>query len=383
MDATTLQQYLSLHLFPHITNNQRVRLLQSSGSVSGLWQLLVQSTQEPFAEPDLNSAIAGLRRWCQQPPNRDIERHTALVDKLKLQVISIVDELYPPLLRVIPSPPALLYCRGDVRCLAAAQLAMVGSRKASPTGLRCAREFSVAAAQHGLTVTSGLAIGVDAEAHRAALAAGGDTIAVMAAGLDSVYPRRHRVLADAVAQQGCLISEFALGTSPARHHFPQRNRIISGLSLATLIVEASLPSGSLITAQTALAQGRDVLALPWSIYHNGGLGCLQLLQDGAALVRDIDDIIECIDCSTLRGLCLPRNTQTTTDVVQPFSQLAAVADLTTHQRDLLALVAVEPTTVEQLAEYSPDSPSALLANLSTLELKGFIERVGGAYVRLG
>jgi len=381
MDVTALQQYLSLHLFPDITNSQRVRLLQSSGSVSGLWQLLAQSVQEPFAEPDLNYAVAGLRRWCKQLPDREIERQTALVDKLKLQVISIVDEHYPRLLRAIPSPPALLYCRGDLQCLAQPQLAMVGSRKASPTGLRSAREFSVAAAQHGLTVTSGLAIGVDAEAHRAALSAGGETVAVMAAGLDSVYPRSHRALADAVAEQGCLISEFALGTAPARHHFPQRNRIISGLSLATLIVEASLPSGSLITAQTALAQGRDVLALPWSIYHNGGLGCLQLLQDGAILVRDFDDIILCMDCSTLRGLCQARHSVTTTAIVQPAVKRAGIADLTTQQRDLLASVAVEPTTLEQLAEFSRDSPSALLANLSTLELKGLIERVGGAYVR--
>ena len=124
-----------------------------------------------------------------------------------------------------------------------------------------------------------------------------------------------------------------------------------------------------------------MLALPWSIYHNGGLGCLQLLQDGAILVRDFDDIIQCIDCSTLRGLCQVRHSMTTAAVVQPAVDRAAIADLTAQQRDLLALVAVEPTSLEQLAEFSTDSPSALLANLSTLELKGLIERVGGAYVR--
>ncbi|MEP0201102.1 MAG: DNA-processing protein DprA [Halioglobus sp.] len=380
MDVTALRQTLSLHLCPDITNAQRVRLLQHSGSISGLSQLLAQP-QKPLAEPDLNAVLARLRRWCKSPPSREIERHLAQIDTLNLGVISIVDEDYPPLLRAIPSPPALLYFRGDLHCLTQPQLAIVGSRKASPAGLRSAREFSAAAAQYGLTVTSGLALGVDGEAHQATLSAGGKTVAVMAAGLDRIYPHRHQALADAVMEQGCLISEFALGAAPAKHHFPQRNRIISGLSLATLIVEASLPSGSLITAQTALAQGRDVLALPWSIYHAGGQGCLQLLQDGATLVRDFDDIVLSIESSSLRGMCRARSSLAIAASAETVVQHRVIENLTAHEQQLLSLVAVEPTTLEQLAECSTDSSPALLANLSALELKGLIERVGGAYVR--
>jgi len=377
MEVTALQQYLSLHLSPDITNGHRVRLLRRAGSISRLWQLLAQPVREPFKDPELDAAVVRLRRWRKQLPEQEIERQVAMVEKLGLRVISIVDDQYPPLLRTIPSPPALLYCRGNLQCLVHPQLAMVGSRKATPAGLRAARDFSEAAVQQGLTVTSGLAIGVDAQAHRAALSAGGNTVAVMAAGLDSVYPHRHRALADDVAQHGCLISEFALGTTPARHHFPQRNRIISGLSLATLIVEAALPSGSLITAQTALAQGRDVLALPWSIYHAGGRGCLQLLQDGATLVRDIDDIGLAIHCSTLRHFCRLQHLQAPSVVAQS----TVTADLAKDEGELLDLVAFEPTTLEELAEFSQDSPSALLAKLSALELKGLVERVGSAYVR--
>jgi DNA processing protein len=274
-----------------------------------------------------------------------------------------------------------------LRCLASPQLAVVGSRKASPSGLRGARELSLAVSQQGLTVTSGLAIGIDGEAHRAALSAGGTTVAVMAGGLDSVYPRRHRDLAEAIAMQGCLVSEFAVGTPPIKHHFPQRNRIISGLALATLIVEAALPSGSLITAQTALAQGRDVLALPWSMYHHGGHGCLQLLQDGAGLVRNADDILLALARSPLRLMCPAPDSTGSRPTAEPEGSQsvvtrAAVADLPARQRDVLALVGAEPIALEQLAQFSSESPSSLLASLSSLELQGLIERVGGAYVRL-
>ncbi len=206
--------------------------------------------------------------------------------------LAIDDECYPPLLRAIPDPPPLLYVRGDPAVLLEAHLAVVGSRRASPAGLRVAQALSGQLASAGLHICSGLALGIDSAAHRGALATGGKSVAVMATGIDRVYPQRHQALAAQLEQAGCLVTEFPPGTPPLRHNFPKRNRIISGLSLGVLVIEAALPSGSLITAGTALEQGREVFALPWSMLHDGGRGCLQLIRDGAKMVQDVDDILE-------------------------------------------------------------------------------------------
>jgi DNA processing protein len=154
-----------------------------------------------------------------------------------------------------------------------------------------------------LHICSGLALGIDSAAHRGALATGGKSVAVMATGIDRVYPQRHQALAAQLEQAGCLVTEFLPGTPPLRHNFPKRNRIISGLSLGVLVIEAALPSGSLITAGTALEQGREVFALPWSMLHDGGRGCLQLIRDGAKMVQDVDDILEELGSLYARQAC--------------------------------------------------------------------------------
>lgn len=285
-----------------------------------------------------------------------------------LTVLSPQDSCYPPLLRTIHDPPARLWVRGDPHFLLRPQLAIVGARRASPAALRLARRLAGELVTAGLQVCSGLALGVDGAAHRAALDAGGSTVGVMATGIDRLYPQRHRTLATDMLQAGCLVTEFAPGEPPRRGHFPRRNRIISGMSLGVLVVEAALPSGSLITANTALEQGREVFTLPWSIAHPGGAGCLQLLRDGAKMVRDIDDVLEELGpLFTLQQSQLPQSTEPQAD--------------TPEGAALLALVGFEPVTLDELLVASQLSPPDVMAALSRLELGGCIQRCPGGYIR--
>jgi DNA processing protein len=289
------------------------------------------------------------------------------------EVLSITDDRYPPLLRTIHDPPPLLYARGDLSLLQQAQLAIVGARKASPVGLRVAATLAGHVATAGLHVCSGLALGIDSAAHKGALAAGGKSIAVMATGIDVIYPARHRSLAGELEQAGCLITEFPPGAPPRRQNFPRRNRIISGMSLGVLVVEAALPSGSLITAGTALEQGREVFAVPWSICHKGGGGCLKLLRDGAKMVQTIDDVLEELGplYALQRELIGPE--------VEPAGPPLALSAAETR---LLELVGFEAVSVDELVRCSAVGVATVLASLSALELQGRIARCAGGYIRL-
>jgi DNA processing protein len=289
-----------------------------------------------------------------------------------VQTLSLDDERYPPLLRLIPDPPALLYALGDISLLREPQVAMVGSRRASPAGLRAARDLAGQLAATGLLVCSGLALGVDGAAHRGALAANGKSIAVMATGIDLIYPRRHRDLAAQMqGSNGCLLTEFPPGTPPTRYNFPQRNRIISGLSLGVVVVEAALPSGSLITANTALEQGREVFALPWSMLHRGGEGCLQLLRDGAKMVRELQDILE--ELGPLYALHKEmRGAGMATAQAAPDSP---------DMLSVLELLGFEASSVDQLVTGANMPVEQLLVQLSELELLGLVQRCPGGYIR--
>lgn len=288
-----------------------------------------------------------------------------------VEIIPLSDERYPPLLRTIYDPPDRLYVRGDSSLLSEPQLALVGSRRASAAGLRAARLFSQCSVVAGLHVCSGLALGIDGASHQAALAAGGRSIAVMATGIDRVYPARHRGLATDLLQAGCLVTEFPPGMPPRRGNFPRRNRIISGLSLGVLVVEAALPSGSLITAGTALEQGREVFALPWSMLHKGGAGCLRLIRDGVKMVESMEDILE-----ELGPLYAVQQALFSSEVVE-----AGSAGMTTGQRHLLQLVGFEANGLDELVALSARSVDELLADLSELELRGLISRCPGGYIR--
>jgi DNA processing protein len=202
------------------------------------------------------------------------------------------DGRYPPLLREIPQAPPVLFVHGDPDCLRVPQLAMVGTRNPTPSGRETARQFAAHLAGAGMIITSGLALGIDAAAHQGALAGGGRTIAVMGTSLDRVYPAKHRDLARAIAERGALVSELPTGTPALAENFPRRNRLISGLALGVLVVEAALQSGSLITARLALDQGREVFAIPGSIHNPLAKGCHALIRQGAKLVETANDIVE-------------------------------------------------------------------------------------------
>ena len=203
--------------------------------------------------------------------------------------IPITDRRYPQRLREIPDPPPWLFARGDLSALTKPMISIVGSRRASLLGESLAQTLGAWLAGAGYGVVSGLAMGIDGAAHRGALR-DGTTVAVLANGLDRVYPPRHKRLAEEIELQGCLLSEYPAGTPPSKHAFPRRNRIISGLSEATIIVEAALPSGTLHTANSALEQGRDIYVLPWSLRHENGAGCLRLLRDGATPITSFEEL---------------------------------------------------------------------------------------------
>ncbi|HEY6130576.1 MAG TPA: DNA-processing protein DprA [Halioglobus sp.] len=282
--------------------------------------------------------------------------------------LSIDDDGYPPLLRAIHDPPPLLYVRGDSALLLEAHLAVVGSRRASAPGLRIAHTLSGQLVSAGLHICSGLALGIDSAAHRGALEAGGKSIAVMATGIDRVYPHRHQALAAQLERAGCLVTEFPIGTPPLRQNFPQRNRIISGLSLGVLVVEAALPSGTLITAGTALEQGREVFALPWSMLHDGGKGCLQLIRDGAKMVQDVDDILE--ELGPLYALHRGEG-----------AAPGVAGDVPTEESWLWVLVGFEAVALDELVLRSERPVAQVLASLSALELAGLVARTVGGYIR--
>ena len=283
-------------------------------------------------------------------------------------VITRDDALYPPLLRQLPDPPLVLHVRGDASLLARPMLAVVGSRKASPYAINAAVHLARALAELGFVIVSGLAVGVDAAAHRAALDCGGKTAAVLGNGIDVVYPRSNERLRAEIVSAGLLVTEFPPGTPPLKGHFPIRNRIISGLSLGTLIVEAGARSGSLITARMALEQNREVFCVPGSIFSEGSEGPHRLVQLGAKLVHTVDDILD-----ELRdALPLPLRTPSPTPP-EPESPLREV---------LAAFHREHATRLEDAALALGRTPAAVAEALLELELGGWLRALPGArYVR--
>lgn len=276
------------------------------------------------------------------------------------------DEDYPPLLREIADPPLVLFVLGDRTLLEQPQIAIVGSRNPTTGGCENSHAFAGALAQVGFVITSGLALGIDACAHRGALAGGGKTLAVAGTGLDRVYPAHHRELAHAIAQNGALISEFPLGSPPRREHFPRRNRLISGMSLGVLVVEAALHSGSLITARLATDQGREVFAIPGSIHSPLARGCHALIRDGAKLVETAQDILE--ELGSFQAAASPAH-----------ARRAADPELHT----LLSHVGYDPVDVDTLVERSGLTPELISSMLLQMELRGLIEaQPGGRYLRI-
>ncbi len=287
---------------------------------------------------------------------------------------------YPPLLRELPDPPLVLWVIGDPDLLSLPQVAIVGSRHPTRDGLRNAHAFAAHLAAAGLIVTSGLAMGIDGAAHAGALESG-RTLAVMGTGIDRIYPARHRDLAHRIVDTGgALVSEFPPGTPPRGRHFPRRNRIISGLALGTLVVEAALRSGSLITARLAAEQGREVFAIPGSIHNPLARGCHRLIREGAKLVETGQDIVEELG-ALLGGLAQPERA-TASAAETPTAGRSGTAELTDEQKQLLELIGYDPISIDELVVSSGLTPEALSSMLLILELEGcVVAHPGGRYAR--
>jgi DNA processing protein len=282
--------------------------------------------------------------------------------------VPITDPRYPQALRDAPDAPPWLFCRGSWRTLQRPAIAIVGSRRASRAGLHAAEVLGRRLANSGYNICSGLALGIDAAAHRGALE-GGETVAVLASGLDRPSPRQHAALAEQICESGCLLSELPYGSRPHRHRFPRRNRIISGLCRATIVVEAALPSGSLHTAASALEQGRDVFVLPWSVFHDQGRGCLRLLRDGATPITDLDE---------LATLFPPVITEKPGNPDCKAHEERA-QEIGADERRLLQLIGDSSLGPQELSIGSGYPPARVLSLLAGLELAGHLCRIDGRY----
>ena len=299
-------------------------------------------------------------------------------------VITWSDSAYPPLLREIPASPPVLYVKGDPDLLRFPQIAIVGSRHPTRQGQRCSYDFARYFSQQGFICTSGLALGVDGAAHEGALAGGGSTIAVLAHGLDQVYPKRHLKLAESVAASGALVSEFPIGIKPLPHLFPRRNRIISGLSTGTLVVEAAFKSGSLITAKNAADQGREVFAIPGSIHSPLSRGCHNLIQQGAKLVEKAEDVIEelkpLVDCCRQRGLGIGQPIELMDVNTIKKGSISGGYPEGSLESVLLKALDYDPMSVDELTERTGFSTAEINSGLVLLELDGVVEPFMGGYL---
>ncbi len=344
-----LQALLSVYSFPSELLVQTPVSLKQSLS-AGFAEKIVNG----LAEDSLKQRAERIVEWGLQPDN---------------QLIFPFSKDYPQRLTEIHSPPPLLYVQGNVELLDTPQLAMVGSRKPTLQGEENARRFAQQLHEQGFTITSGLAIGVDGAAHQGALTAGGRTIAVLGSGLDQVYPRRHKKLAAEIRQVGLLVSEFPPDAQPHPTHFPRRNRIISGLSLGVLVVEASEKSGSLITARFALEQGREVFAIPGTIHNAQAVGCHQLIRSGAVLIQTPEQIIEELN-GPLGGITASVNADNQIRV-------ESLTENHTQQQILRALAGAESCHPDELSQVTGLNAQELTTVLFELELQGLVTSVPG------
>jgi len=350
-----LASWLKLSLTPGLSDQALRRLLSAFGdpqrvvaaSRSDLTRLVPDGVAAAIKHTDVAEAISAVAIWLQDSANC---------------LLTLADPRYPQQLLQIPDPPPLLYVKGRAELLSRPALAVVGSRNASAQGAANAEAFARTLSEAGLTVVSGLALGVDAAAHRGGLAGPASSVAVLGNGADIVYPARNRALAHDLAARGALISEFPLGTRPLAGNFPRRNRLISGLALGCLVVEAAADSGSLVTARLAAEQGREVFAIPGSIHSPLSRGCHALIKQGAKLVESARDILE--------ELRLPVR-----------SQPAPADPADARARELLDALGHDPCDVDTLAARSGLAPAELAALLTQLELDGHIAALPGGLVQ--
>ena len=407
MDTTLdeLRYWLALYTIPRCGLTTVLTLLKTFSTPK---EILLASR-----EALLNAgASASLINYLHHPDWKSVELCLRWLEKPQRYILPWGDTRYPMLLREIPYPPLILFVTGELSVLQQRQLAIVGARYPSPTGLEIAYQFANELSERGFAITSGLARGIDGAAHQGALAANGTTIAVLGSGLDNIYPNCHQSLAQTILKKGgVLLSEFLPCSLPKAAHFPRRNRIISGLSLGVIVIEASLKSGSLITAAYALEQGREVFALPGSIRNSLSQGCHALLKEGATLIENCEDVVQGLsllsnpiskrmvgnkalfDKSTKKLVSTVEQGHefighnkgqdrvlNKTDELNPAQRLD-IATLDSQDIKLVECLGFETTSVDTLIARTGLRVDKLLARLLTLELQGYISVVPGGYVR--
>ena len=320
------------------------------------------------------------RHWLDQPDEQRLAADMVWLAEAGHRLLRCTEEDFPPQLENIPQPPAALFVVGEASLLLYPQVAIIGARNASVSGLAHARAFARSLADAGFAITSGMADGIDGAAHAAALDHAALTIAVVGTGPDLVYPRKHHALARRIAQNGVLISEFPPGTAARADHFPRRNRIISGLSLGTLVIEAGLRSGSLITARLAAEQGREVFALPGSIHNPLAQGCHRLIRDGARLVESASEIVETLaPAARMLGIELASRLQLdpAKAVENGDATGALAASENPKQVRVLSELGYEITTLDELVQRTGYSAATLSSILLMLELESRVESLAG------
>lgn len=364
MDKENLRSWLALLRTPGI-------------GPSTLNPLLLEGTEpaQILEQPPRQIPVAA-HALLRNPDWAAVDKDLAWLDGADNHFIPITSPGYPPQLKNIPDPPAALFVHGNPDALSLPQIAMVGSRNPSAGGYQTARDFACHFARGGLAVTSGLAMGIDAASHEGALEAGGTTIAVTGTGLDRVYPAKNLELAHTIAGEGALVSEFPPGTPPRRGHFPRRNRIISGLSLGVLVVEAALQSGSLITARQALEQCREVFAIPGSIHNPLARGCHRLIREGAKLVETAGDVFE-----ELKPALSALLADSVTDENESATELPAYQADGDHL-ELLKAMGYDPISTDSLAARTGLRAEDVSSMLLLLEMDGHVSSThGGLFSR--
>nr|WP_308218935.1 DNA-processing protein DprA [Vibrio tetraodonis] len=335
---------------------------------------IVQSSSQALSVLGFNSRqIQYLKHQALKDVDECIEWQSNGISR---HILTLDDLGYPEQLKQIDSAPPVLFIEGDLSSLQEPQIAIVGSRNASIDGLNLARDFAMQLARQDLVITSGMALGVDGYAHDGAMQVGGDTVAVLGCGLNNIYPARHQKLAQKIVSQGALVSEFHPNAKPKAENFPRRNRIISGLSLGVLVVEAAEKSGSLITARYASEQGREVFAIPGSIHHSQARGCNWLIKQGACLVQQVSDITDEIDC-----LIRWSNFHPSKETTEAFEQIDCKEELPFPH--LLANVGSKAIPVDILASRTNIPVQDVMMQLLELELLGHVVAVSGGYIRKG
>lgn len=329
-------------------------LLDCFGDIEKAWLARAGELQQAGLDRRTTANLQAARR------SLDLERELARIQQAGVQVLTWESPDYPGILRHIPDPPPVLYILGELLPEDDWAVALVGTRSASVYGKEAARRLAGDLAANGVTVVSGLALGIDTVAHQAALDAGGRTLAVLGSGVDVIYPAPNRRLAQAIVERGALISEYALGTQPERNNFPPRNRVISGLAQGVVVVEAGVRSGALITAEFALEQGRDVFAVPGSIFQRSCEGTNRLIRDGAIPVLAVGDVLE--ELNLLQ--------------VAHQAEIRAAVPTTPVESCLLDLLSYDPMHVDELGRAAELPAATVASTLTLLELKGLARQAG-------